>query len=324
MKNPRLTAAALAALAFGVPHSGHADEQEALSIRIDAGFILSGSADNLDPDGSDKYIADLGSSADMEYTFIPVILPTAEWDIGRPGDLVLFFNSKQRIIDSAGGLIFNVGAGYPVAGTAEFEFNLFSSFFDEVWKNPYLTGEARSSSDTTKYGVSLAARNLFDSGLGLTLAYMDDDVEDDLIAETLPQLARDGSVYALRAEYSHELSPSLALGPQLTIIEGDYDGDSSSYSQYTAGLKGTYRGARLAITPEIYYGNREFDQTDPIFSSTREDDIYGVKAMLFYRAPFGLQNWSLVSILGFEKGESSIDFYETEAASLGVFLSYVF
>ncbi len=324
MKCNRPIAAALTALVLAFPSTGAAAKENTVSIRLDAGFIISGSADNLDPDGSDKYIADLDSSADMEYTFIPVILPTAEWDIGQPGDLVLFFNSGQRIIDSAGGPIFNVGAGYPVAGTADLEFNLFFSFFDEVWENPYLTGEARSSSDTTKYGVSLAAKNLFGSGVGLTVAYMDDDVEDDLLAEVQPQLARDGSVYAVRAEYSHELSPALALGPQLTVIKGDYHGESSSYTQYTGSLKGTYRSAQLSISPEIYYGNREFDQTDPVFSITREDDIYGVKAMLFYSAPFGLQNWSLVSILGFENGESSIDFYHTEAASLGVFLSYAF
>lgn len=320
----RCAAAALTTLVFTLPSTSFADKEKPVSIRLDTGFIFSGSADNLNPDGSNKYLADLDSSADMEYTFLPIILPTAEWDVGQPGEVVLFFNGKRRIIDSAGGLIINIGASYTAAGTAAFELNLFSSFFDEVWENPYLTGEPRSSSDTTKYGLSLAAKDLFDSGFGLTIAYMDDDVEDDLLAEELPQLARDGSVYALKAEYSHALSSSLSLGPQLTVIKGDYDGESSSYSMYTAGIQGTYRHGRLSITPEIYYGNREFDQTNPVFDRTREEDIYGLKAMLFYRAPFGLQDWSLVTLLGYEKGESSIAFHDTEATSFGMFLSYSF
>jgi len=320
----RCVAAALTTLVFTFPPTSFADEEKAVSIRLDSGFIFSGSADNLNPDGSNKYLADLNSSADMEYTFLPVILPTAQWDVGQQGDVVLFFNSRRRIIDSAGGLILNVGGSYTAAGTAAFEVNLFTSFFDEVWENPYLIGEPRSSSDTTKYGVSLAAKDLFDSGFGLTIAYMDDDVEDDLLAEELPQLARDGSVYALRAEYSQTLSPALSLGPKLTVIKGDYDGESSSYSMYTASIQGTYRHGRLSITPEIYYGNREFDQTNPVFDRTREEDIYGLKAMLFYRAPFGLRDWSLITLLGYEKGESSIEFHDTEAFSFGMFLSYSF
>ncbi len=301
----------------------HAEEEQALSVQLSTGFIVSAEADNLDPDGSKKYITDLSSSADTEYTFLPVLLPTAEWDVGTPGDIVLFFNTKQPLIDT-GGLVFNLGASYTSPLPAVFELDFFYTPFEEVWENPYVTGEARHTSDTSKLGAALAAGNVLGSNFSLSLAYLSDDVDEDVLAEIHPQLARDGSVYAARAEYTFKLSPRFELAPRLSIVEGDYDGESSSYFGYRMSLSGLYLTGKWMMTPELFYSYREYDETDPIFDKTRETDRYGFKLMANYRAPLGMQNWTATAIFGYSVGESNIEFYETESASLGLFLVYLF
>lgn len=72
------------------------------------------------------------------------------------------------------------------------------------------------------------------------------------------------------------------------------------------------------------YSHSDYDKVNSIFAETRENDSYGMNVMTNYMAPFGLRNWSLQLLAGYSKGDSNIDFYDTEGFSLGTFASYQF
>jgi len=294
-----------------------------ITARVGAGFIVIGSADNLDPDGSKKIIDDLDSAADMEFNFLPVVNPSLSWDIGAPEGLSFFFDTEPPV-DEVGGFVFNVGVGYSLPDIAIFEISGFFSPFEEVWKNPYVTGVAREKSDTSKYGAKLAANRILGSNLRLNFVYLGDDVEDDLAGALFPQMDRDGTVYAVTANYSFYLSQSLELRPQISVRRGEYDGDSNSYNKYKLSLKANYMQGKLMASPEIFFNSSEYDEVDPFFGKTRENESFGANLMLSYLAPFDFDKWSVTSLVGYRKGESNIDFYDSESAHFGLFLSYQF
>jgi hypothetical protein len=290
--------------------------------QVGVGFITILSGDNLDPDGSEKRLADLNTAADKESTFIPVLLPSATWDIGEQGGVKLFFETEPPI-DEAGS--FTLGLGASVAtGWATCELGAFFTPFEEVWENPYLTGVDRSTSSTTIAGLRLSANRIMGTGLGLHLVYLGENVDDDAIGALIPDMARDGSVYSIATDYHFRITETFQLTPQLSVRKGDFDGESSSYTKVKGKLKGTYVRGRLILNPEIYLGTADYDEIDRVFNQDRETDEYGAALAATYLAPFNFQDWALTGIAGYSRGDSSITFYDNESVSLGMFLSYRF
>ena len=310
-------------LATAVAAVGDEQEKDAVSGRLATGFMVIDSSDNLNPDGSEKKIDNLNSAAERQTSVVPVLLPTVTWDVGEPGQFKLFLNGEPPI-DEVGSFALNVGGSQQVSGVGIVEAGMFFTPFARVWKNPYLTGVNREKTETSKYGAGIGFNRIMGTGLRLNAAFMVDEVDDDEIGRLIPDLARDGSIFAINANYSIYLSETLELRPRLGIRMGEYDGESNSFVKYKAEIEARYRVGRFMAIPRVFFSHSEYDKVNPLFGVTRENDSYGVRAMMNYLAPFGLMNWSLQLLAGYSRGDSNIDFYDTEGLSAGVFASYSF
>jgi len=303
--------------------SALAEQEDTLSGRIDIGIITINSANNLNPNGSKDFLTDLSSSASRETSVVPIVLPTVTWDVGDNDGAKLFLDAEPPI-DEAGSFVFGLGGSYNAQDIAVFHLSAFFSPFDEVWKNPYAIGVNRESSDTSKYGMQLSTNKIMGSNLGATFVYLVDEVDDDVIGALLPDMARDGEVYSIGLEYKVQLSPSFELIPEISVRKGEYDGESSSFVKEKVKVKGIYRKKRWMLKPELYYSHSEYDEIDRIFNKERKNDSYGFNLVAIHMAPFGFRDWSVTGIAGLSSGESSIEFYDTEAFSVGVLCSYHF
>ncbi len=291
--------------------------------RIGLGVILIDSGNNLNPKGSKAYLTDLNYAAKKELMTLPMILPNVAYDIGDQGGLKLHFDTTPPI-DEVGSFVFNFGGSYSIPEIGTFDIRAFASPFSEAWQDPYITGVARKTTDTSIYGASIAFNKIMGTGLRVNMVYMNDDVDEDVIGDLMPELARDGAVYALNANYSFYISKTFELRPRLSIRKGEYDGESNSFTKYKIDLEARYRVGRLVLIPRIFYSHSKYDEINPIFNETRENDSYGFKFMANYIAPFGLRNWSTQALLGYSKGDSNITFYDSEAMNIGAFLTYRF
>lgn len=310
-------------LLLAVAAMGEEPGVDTFSGSVAAGFMVIDSGDNLNPDGSDKQIDNLDSAAERKTSIIPVILPNVNWDVGEPGQFKLYLNSRPPI-DEVGSFALNVGGSRQVSGLGVVEAGMFFTPFARVWKNPYLTGVKREKTETSKYGAGIALNRVMGSGLRLNAVFMVDEVDDDEIGRLVPDLARDGSVFALNINYSFNLSETFEIRPRLGIRKGEYDGESNSFVKYKADLEARYRVGRFMMIPRVSYSHSEYDEIHPLFGITRKNDSYGAHVMLNRLAPFGWRDWSLQLIAGYSRGDSNIDFYDTEGLSAGVFASYSF
>lgn len=296
------------------------DEDKSYSGRINIGVMLINSSNNLNPNGSKKYIEDLESAPDKERTVMPVIMPTVSY---RFESLKLYLDTKAPI-DEVGGFAINLGGTYPLGDVGILDSSIFVNPFEEAWKNPYQTGVNRSSTSTSKYGLKVGLNKIMGTGLRVNAVYMNDTVDDDVIGELRPEMERDGSVYALNMNYSFYLSETLEIRPRISVRKGEYSGEVNSFIKYKTELEARYRIGRLMLMPRVYYSFSEYDERNPIFNKTREDNGYGGNLMVNYIAPLGFRDWSAQLLLAYSKGDSNINFYDTEGITTGMFMSYAF
>jgi hypothetical protein len=299
------------------------EERDRLEAKIRLGVMFINSGNNLNPYGSKAYLNDLNSAADKESMTIPLILPDVTYDIGDQDGVKLYFNTEPPI-DEVGGFVINFGGSYPIENVGIIDINAFFTPFEEVWENPYITGVDRQTTRTSRYGARVAFNRILGTGLRVNVVYMNDDVDEDVIGKLMPELSRDGAVYALNANYSFNVTKTFELRPRMSIRKGEYDGDSNSFTKFKMDLEARYIIGRLALIPRIFYSCSEYDEINPIFNKPREDDGYGISLMANYTAPFGWQNWSTQAMAGFSRGDSNITFYDSEAINLGAFLTYHF
>jgi hypothetical protein len=299
------------------------EEKSSFEGSVGIGVMFLNYSDNLDPNGSKKQLESLDAEADKELTVMPFILPSLEYDIGKPDGGKLYLNTEPAI-DEVGGFAINLGYSHPVVSLGTADVSVFINPLERAWKNPYLTDVRRESTSSSRYGAKIALNRILDTGLHLNVVYMNNDVDDDVIGELQPDLARDGAVYALNANYSLFSSPSFELRPQLSVRKGEYDGESNSFIKGKFDLEARYAIDKITFMPRVFYSHSTYDKIDPIFAKTRTNDGYGAMMIVSYKAPFDLENWSLQGLVGYSRGESNITFYDTESVSGGIFMSYRF
>lgn len=300
-----------------------AEKENSIHGSLGIGFMVIESANNLNPNSSDKRIDSLDEDAESKTSFQPVLLPQISWDLDAPKGLKLYFETDPPI-DEVGGFALSLGASYKLDELGILNGGMFASPFEKVWKNPYLTGEDREKTDVFKYGFKVGLNRIMDSGLRVEFVYLNDDVSEDSVESLFPDLARDGNVYALNVNYSIYLNKQFELRPRFSVRKGDYQGEANSFTKYKLGLEARYRTGALTVIPRVNYSHSDYDKVDPVFDKTRSNDGYGVNLIVDYKGPLGFDNWSVTGIAAMNKGNSNIDFYETKSVSVGGMLCYHF
>lgn len=299
------------------------EESSSFSGTIGLGALIINSGNNLNPKGSKERLDNLQSGAERETTVIPPILVNAVWDVGEADGMKLYLSTDPPI-DEVGGFTIDVGGSYRLPEVGIIDGSVFVSPFAKVYENPYVVGVDRVETDTTKFGAQIGLNRIMGSGLRVNFVYLNNDVDDDIIGSLEPSLARDGDVYALNMNYSFYPADNLEIRPRAGIRFGDYDGQANSYTTYKFDLEARYTINKVMIVPRVSYSHSDYDEEHPIFDQTRENDGYGISLMTTYMAPFNFKNWSTTALVSLSKGDSNIDFFDTEAITIGGFINYRF
>ncbi|BDD88331.1 DUF2860 family protein [Desulfofustis limnaeus] len=291
---------------------------------IGGGVMVFQRSDNLDPNGSDRYLSNLNEAADEEVTVLPLLAPYFIYDAGAPGGAALQLTVRPPIRE-AGGLVVNLGATYALPQEAgSLAAGLFVAPLEEAWRNPYLVGERRRTTASPKYGGYLGWERVAGSGLQLRTVFVRDTVDDDDIGRMNSDLDREGHIYAVVADYAIALTEDLEIVPGVAYLRGDYDGASNAFDRFAVELQATYRLGRLALQPKLSFSTSRYDRQDPIFRETRDQNSFFMDLNISYQAPFGWEGWAAQVMTGYGQDDDDIDFYDTETLRLGTLLTYYF
>lgn len=202
---------------------------------------------------------------------------------------------------------------------------LFSGIPAKVWKDPYVVDQNRDDTDRDNNGARLVWDRVFGSKFQLQYTYRKIDINSEKSGESLglssgdrDLLDRNGDQHVAEAFYRFALAKNHRLEPQLTYTRDDLDGDAMSSDAFDFQLTYAYLGNPFVLTLNGLIGTADYDEKNPIYDKTQDDDRYGVQGTLYYKNPwdfslFGSAPWSFYLGAAYFKTDSNIDFYDQEA-----------
>ena len=195
---------------------------------------------------------------------------------------------------------------------------VFSSIPTEVWKDPYLTNQARSKTDRESNGLRLEWDKIAATQFGLKYTYRNIDIDDELSgislglsANEMDLLDREGKVHNVELTYKHNFKNGHVLQPKLNLTRRNLDGEAMSSDLWALGLTHLYNTEQYSLITNLEWADGDFDKKNPIYNKTRNDDRLGGSFTAVYKKPFGLQDWNLLGSVAYYESDSNIDFYDT-------------
>jgi hypothetical protein len=206
---------------------------------------------------------------------------------------------------------------------------LFSSIPAKVWKDPYVVDQNRDETSRTSNGGRLAWDRIFGSDLQLQYTYRKIDVSSEKSGDFLglnsaekSRLKRDGDRHVGEVVYRFRFGEKHTLNPAFIYSYNDRDGDAMKNDGYDFQLTYGYRGDTFTFTGNAFIGWADYDDKNPIYDKTQDDDRYGIQGTLYYENPwswslFGSEPMNFFVGAAFADTNSNIDFYDQEAILVG-------
>ncbi|MEH8182146.1 MULTISPECIES: DUF2860 family protein [Aeromonas] len=210
---------------------------------------------------------------------------------------------------------------------------VFSAMPTEQWSDPFAVGVARSSTDINSTGVRASWDNIWGSNFNGSLTTRNIDVDEersgqqyDAIHHTnyASALDRNGKIHALELSYQWRFSGGHVIEPALIYRDADLDGRAQRYKQ--SGMQLTYakRGAQWSFVSNLYLGQSNYDEANPLFGQYADADEFAANAIFFWHNLFGVSSLSATASAAYGKSSSDISFYDSQATRFSTGLLYNF
>ena len=294
-------------------------------ISVLAGYTQSTSPFNTD--GSST-ISDFGK-ADSESNFLVAPLGTISYTTQDLNNQIYFGTSRSDIAFGR----FHLELGYKRKlednSTLIFSYvpGLISS---ETWQDPYLLDQPRAKTDSKIKGLRFQYNQILGSNFSLELSGGNQDIDDEKSGQAAysPEeqklLDRQSDIYFAELTHFQPLSRTQFLRTALNYTRNSAEGDAMASDAYGAeiGIVQAINKASFALTFSYTYA--DFDEQNPVFDRTQQDDRWGVFLASQYNEPMGWENWNLVSLVGYNQSNSNISFYDEESFLFTVGMNYRF
>jgi len=215
---------------------------------------------------------------------------------------------------------------------------IYSALVTEVYKDPYDTTGSRSGTDRNINGVRLSYDKILSTDLSFQYTYRNIDIDkersgrqlvsDGVITDSqTDRLVRDGDQHDVEFLYRHVLEDGgvkHTLIPSFKYSRFDLDGDAMSNNAILFNLNYRYDMERFAFNVNGYYGYADYDERNPIYNKTRNDNRYGFGIIGFYKRFLDVQGLNLTANVLINRQDSNIDFYDSEIDLYFLSVLYIF
>ncbi|HAS6236938.1 TPA: DUF2860 domain-containing protein [Vibrio vulnificus] len=224
---------------------------------------------------------------------------------------------------AVGTLAFELGYQYDYQNGTKLDIAYLPTVLaDEVWANPYLTGQKRETTDRQGNAYRLKLSNLWNSGVSLDMAYATAEIDNESIGYA--ELQRDSDSYFIKGQYRTMLNRNAGYITAFSYTHHDAAGDAASFNSYKAELSYFYLESNYRLSLTGSYELKEYSAENPIFAQTRSDDVYRLFLGYEYDSIPSWDNWSIISFVGTTINDSNINFYKSDSLLMSVGVNYKF
>ena len=202
---------------------------------------------------------------------------------------------------------------------------LFSGIPAKVWKDPYVVNQNRDETSRESTGARLVWDRILGSGLQLQYTYRNIEISSEksgqalgLTANQRDLLKRDGDLHIGEVLYRFTIAKRHQLAPAFIYTYDDRDGGAMKNDAYDVQLTYVYFGDSLTFNGNVSVGQADYDDKNPIYGKTQENDRYGVQGSLYYKNPWdwtllGSKPMNFFAAAAYVNSDANIDFYDQEA-----------
>ncbi len=281
------------------------------------GVWESGKPSQLDADDSDKTIASINSKSDSESDLDFYLGGELRYTFANEDTTLFLSNVRHDDYALSTGVQHSLG-----------ELGTFSAavVYDtkEVWKDPYRVGARRSKTDEVSYGMTFDYSNVLGTGFFIATDIATVEVDDDLIGKKEKALQRDGLKGSIGAGYEVFLGEYTTVIPSFTYTRYDLDGKANSSNEYGVALDVIWSFDDLTVEASAGFSKTKYFGSHPLYDRTRDATTFEVSALVSYYEPFGIQQTSVYSFVGYSKVNENIDFFDSDKLVAGAGIGYHF
>jgi hypothetical protein len=237
--------------------------------------------------------------------------------------------TQEHINDTA--IQYELGVSHRLASGTQVTFGVSPQlpYDDETWRDPYLTGSDRETTDQSTWGTRIAFDNIQGGLASIHYAYGSYQVEDEqsgsssgLSSSEQDELDRDSQNQQLSFNYMLPLSRSLFVVPSLQLSRYQAQGISNRYSHYQVGVTAISRVMRHALIASASLGRSVYDTEHPLFDEKPDATNWSLFAVYSYAAPFGWENTKLSLMGGYSESDSQVSFFDSQGLFTLIGLDY--
>ncbi|WP_117235067.1 DUF2860 family protein [Vibrio maerlii] len=270
------------------------------------------------------------------------LLGNVDYTFGSKLNHQLFLGTSREEI-ATGSLAFELGYRYQFKDGTTVAFSTLPTLVStEVWADPYAINENRKKTDLSGNAGRIKVDHLMGSAFGVDFGFGVAEVDEDnsgedaqteiiatdgevLTAEEAELLQRDRKYASMKVDYLYFLPNKMgAVRPSFTYAKSDADGEALSYDSYKAEISYAKVIGHHSYAVTLDARKRDYDAVNPLYDVTREDKQYGLFFAYEYAEIFGAKDWGLVTLMGANKIDSNINYYDSDFLFVSVGANYKF
>lgn len=287
-------------------------------------------------DIGNKRISSLTDSPDSNEDMILVLSGELAYTFASTRTQLFFGNSLEDFIRFETATLVGVRQELSDNSLLEASF-VFSGIPTEVWADPYVVDQNRSETDRTATGMRLGYDKILGSDFQIQFTWRNIEVDDELsgltqlveqgdltVAQT-QLLDREGNSYQFEVLHPFRFEKGKhVIVPAFNYTRLDLNGEAMANDRYQGQVTYFYTGEIFNVAANLLYAYADYDETNPIYLKTQNDNIYGGTLSAFYKNLLGVEQLNLVGTIAAVKSDANIDFYDTKVGFLSLSVLYRF
>jgi hypothetical protein len=261
-------------------------------------------------------------------------LGTVQYTFGESLTHQVYAGTTREDI-ATGTIAFEIGYKYQFTGGTILDFSVLPTLISgKAWSDPYAVGVNRNETDVKGNVGRLQLTNIVGTGFRTDFAIGQSDVDDELSGnqsllgltdEEVAMLDRERTYVYAKVGYPFILPNQAGVFvPSMVYFNSDADGGALSFDSYGLELNYAKKIGRHGFVATLDANDRQYDEANPIYRKTREENEYGVFLAYEFGGLMGYKDWSFITLLGLRTIDSNIDFYNSEQVLASVGVDYKF
>lgn len=200
----------------------------------------------------------------------------------------------------------------------------------EVWTDPYVTNTPRQKTDRDSIGGRFVYDRILGSAFEFNYSYRSVDLDEEQSGLALglspvqrDLLRRDGENHKMELSYRFDVNDRHRLLPSVSYYIQDRDGDALSNWGTDFQLTYFFFNDPVTLVLNGLIGMSDYDERNPIYGKTQENDRFAAGVQVYYKnpfgwEPFGQEGFSVFAAASYLLEDANIDFYTTEVGTITV------